>query len=220
MPVLEIITGQETFPTSSAKMHVFVCTAESPVGGPMAPPMGFNEVHIGSAAKGSGSRGITPLGRPARESAAPGYRDDLGYWLTHRLEIIDGTILKLFGSVQRAEGALKMAGACYLRVRQGARYLRLSMTLTQHDWAGRTSAHMEGEFDILTVDEAREAGVVVPDQYSGFAIPERFNRLFATEVIRQEQTALTTASVVTNVGTTAISVIHPRRNIKIRRRGD
>jgi hypothetical protein len=154
--IITATTGTETFSTGSAKSHIFVV--------PSRP--GQKEVHIGIAGRQGGD--VRLISQPSRIPCAPGYRPEMGEWTTGSYEVAENTVLKVFAYRSAASfGAMRTQANLLLRVRSQAAFLKIGTILTGAPNACLTRAWLEGRFDILTLDQARNMGLNIPATFGG-----------------------------------------------------
>ena len=78
-------------------------------------------------------------------------------------KVDEGAILKISVNVRRGHGKLPHTGFIYMKARAEAPYRRLTFDLLDSPNVTLTEAQVEGNFDILSVEDAELEGVVIPE---------------------------------------------------------
>ncbi len=173
--VISATTGQENFSMGSCKFHLFFSPSSKFRG---------REVHIAVAARDDSNPSVLAGSFPELLPAAPGYKDSLGKWTSTRYQLEEGIIVKLFGLVSR-DGERIMASQ-YLQSRGTGALMRISMNTVGWSQAQFQSVSISGRFDLLSLKEATDIGVLTPPNYAVFHLPDYAGRVFKTEILEEE----------------------------------
>lgn len=156
--LIKAITGQENFMGASAKAHLFVCT-------PAKDGNRYKETNILNGE--SAGLGVTTISK--RRLLATSYGPALSLAASCNLfivgdyDIANGTLLKLVVNRHTAAfGEMRVMANIILRVRETAAYRCVTFNLTGNKNAALQKVEVEGRFDILTLAQARKAGVAIP----------------------------------------------------------
>lgn len=153
--LLNVMTGEETFPNASAKVHVFWTPQHNRRG---------KETHIGNASK-EPTTGVSIIQHPRAMSAAPGYLDELGKWTTATYDVPEGTLLKVFMQRSSGFGTMIVRANMFIQMRERAALRQVRARLTGDSRAQFQSAVIAGRFDVLSLDEAAALGAAVPPHF-------------------------------------------------------
>lgn len=149
---IETMLGTENFPGGNAsKVWLFFAPSR-------AYPHAAGEAPLFAAAKAR-TVGINQLRTGGRIAACEGGSDALGWFSQSAYTVPDGLILKLFA--MRKQAGQQRVGCQFLRSRADAPLVRLKVALTGYHRATLREAWVEGRFDLLSLDEAKAAGVKV-----------------------------------------------------------
>ena len=140
--VITLTTGQENVEGALSKFYAWV----------VAP----------NGEEGYASKVLKPLGAPRYEDAVPGMRRDVcGSWATQSFECEDGTLLKIFLSSTGAWGQIPRYGLMFVQVRAAGTFYKIRAQLSGHPRCSRRDAEMHIPGDLLTLEEAVAAGLVI-----------------------------------------------------------
>lgn len=153
MLIITTTTGQENFPNCSCKTFLFYKPSREYPG---------KERHLAYTAK-DGEHGIRRNGTTQMTLAAPRHIDQYGKWFRNSFEVPEGLVLKLFAQRKMPE---QQAGRhaiqnLYLRCREEAPLVRVSVRTTAQDIGSFNTVHTEGRFDVLTAADLGGLGVAV-----------------------------------------------------------
>lgn len=150
--------GFENFETGSAKSYVFVVPTTE---------FKLKEAHIGIVAKSGGP--VRLAGSPEHYPAAPGMRDETGRWTRANYEVPEGLVLKVFMQRNGHFGSMRVMASQLLRMRNNAAYRKVGTILTGNPHAQFSRVWIEGRFDLLSVADAEQYGVLIPPHFrTGF----------------------------------------------------
>lgn len=169
--LLTAITGSETWQGWSAKVHLF----HSPRRGQ------GREVHIGIAARDPANN-ISYAQQGTAALARPGMRAELGQWTNSTFDVPEGEVFKLFA--QRSSGPVRQANM-FLQTRGEAALQRVVVRLSTHPQAAYSAVHIQGRFDLLSWEQARDMGIVVLPQFRPHFEPSVASRMFEVQVVEQ-----------------------------------
>ncbi len=175
MPILKTISGDVNLKGRSAKVIVFY-----------SPKGGGTERFLSQAAR-DGESGVVvrhTLPSPAVAGAKPeicGCRWDSTY------EVREGTVFKIFTRINPGNGKMEKVANFYIRVREDAAYRAVTINTLDVAEVNFRAARIEGNFDMLSVDEAIAEGVKCLPQHRGFADPIAVERVVTSNVILAEE---------------------------------
>ena len=175
--LVSVTYGNETFNSSSAKYHLFVCRTE------VFPLINPTQQHLWQAAKAH-VHGISRHGGLNISDAAPGCGDLLGKWTNATYEIPEGMVIKLFGrlNTEYCHGPGTF-GSLFLKLREKGPLVKITGTLTGDEKAAKDHVLVfEGRADILTDKEIIDLKIQVnyPTSYADMS------RLFTIESVAPE----------------------------------
>ena len=147
-------TGNENWEHASAKCQLFFTPTAAFAG---------KEVPIWRLSKGDNPSVPVAQASTMRTAAAPGLIDAFGFWNTSTYAIPEGVLLKLFA--QRKNTSIgaggHLLGSMFLRARNDAPLIRVSVGLIGDSRAAFTAVHTEGRFDVMSLAEAEARGAIV-----------------------------------------------------------
>ncbi len=147
-------TGNENWEHASAKCQLF-----------FTPTTDFPGKEVPMWRMSKGDNPSVPVEQMAntRTAAAPGLIDAFGFWNTAAYDIPEGVLLKLFA--QRKNTSIgaggHLLGSMFLRAREDAPLIRVSVGLIGDSRAAFTAVHTEGRFDVILLAGAENMGAVV-----------------------------------------------------------
>lgn len=162
MPLIKLTTGNIVLRNQSGQVRAF----HSPRRG----GKGNKEVFLDAAAKSGPTVGVVNrVGTPHIFPSVPGLNPKVvGQACTQMFEIAEGEIIKLFVDARNNYGRRPTRASVYLRIRGGAALRSITFKITDHASAAFNQGEVEGNFDILTLDEVEAEGVKVLPQFKHF----------------------------------------------------
>ncbi len=168
--------GSEVFENSHAKFHVFShkCLTRPPqqtqaqqVSG-RGNHKGFCFTWLAAKDDPTGF-GVSRIGSQRKFPAAPGLREEFGSWKTCQFQVVEGGIIRLFGSRKVGRGPPALLACMFLEVHEHAPLLKVYARLTgDHRAQGPEVLVFEGKAYPITLGQATDLQVVV-DGYNGAA---------------------------------------------------
>lgn len=200
MPIITMTTGREQFPGRSAQVNVTYIPGNK-FGGREESMLLASRGAVGGLTIRRTSHSATPAGIGMKPSV-------VGEWETATYDVPEGVTLKLWA--QQQIGVANMALAL-LEVRAKAPLYRISVDLTGYVRASTPVAHIEGRFDILTLEQARAAGIIPTPMITKFLTTESkpWFRITQTEP-EIEPKAIRRARVVENLDGSKVVVTERR----------
>lgn len=201
--LISTTTGFENFSAGSAKSYLFTVPTRAAPG---------KEQHIGVSARSGG--GINTIGMPSTVPAAPGFVEETGKWTSATFEVPDGQVLKLFAQRSGGFGSMRIMASMFIRTRRHAALRKIGTILTGHPKATYTRVWTEGRFDILTLEQAAELGILVPPHFAHTYAQTMTSRAFEVVEVEREISApaVTVVSMVQNSAGEAIEVRTNRKS--------
>lgn len=151
--LIETMTGNQNFPGKMAKAYVFVTPTTRF-------PRTEGETHLFTAAK-EGIFGIRKHSGGGRILAAEGMTDAAGFFNQTTYDIPEGVLLKVFASKKPQASSQQRTGSLFLLAREHGPLQRVEVVLNDHPGATVTRCHVEGRFDILSLEDAEALGARV-----------------------------------------------------------
>lgn len=176
--LLEMLTGHETFPSQSAKVHVFSSpTREVPSNG--------SEIHVLAALQLS-ERRLRRNGSSQTFQIAPGYRDELGRWTRSVIDAPEGALFKIYAYRNTSWNTRTVHANQYIVMRENAAYRRIRISLSGAPNATFTHAEVKGRFDMLSMEDAIALGAVVRPQFAHHFAPNNVGLLMEVTELEPE----------------------------------
>ncbi len=170
---IQTVLGDVNRRSSSAKVILFHCSRSG----------GGQEVYISQAAKNSDGL-VTTVGFPQHSPAQMGIAMDVGgRMIKAGYSVRGGEVLKVFVNIRRGYSTMDRVGNFYIRVRPEAAYRVVKMKLLLDNTVTFKEASIEGNFDMLTVEEAMAEGVKCLQQHRQFADPINIERIITSNTI-------------------------------------
>lgn len=192
---IDTLTGQQTWNGSQGKFHILWMPSRK-----NKKHVGLGECHLYLAANQSrgGVARVKNQVTPALVGLVTGVDNQFN---ETRFDVPEGQILKLSGFTREGadedgtdEGIKRMAQH-YIRMREGAALRMVKMDLpNEHGRARFPFAYIQGQFDLLTLEEAESYGVKTPPAFHKAFSTTRFKLLFKEEIITPETKAKTIKS--------------------------
>lgn len=204
MTPIETLTGEVNLRYGSAKAFVFYS--------PRIGAAGAAEQHLGIAAKSPQTahlvRKLSPF--PTITPSVSGYAPEVGgKMIRTTYEIANGEVLKVFGQRRAGAGKLTFSACQFLRVRDTAALVELTVRLLSDPIVAEPYAKILGRFDLMTLDEAKSIGVKVLPHFEKMFTQGVVEDLIAAHVIAPEKAKVETVSK--DDGTTAMVTVQKRR---------
>jgi hypothetical protein len=157
MPLIETTSGNETFPSASAKVQVFFVPTRE---------FGGKELPLSQAAQAAG--GVVRLhARGGSQPAGLGMNAGVvGMWHSASYDLPDGAVVKLF--CHRSMQTNKLTGNQFIRMRAGAALREVRARLSGYAKAAIQTAVFRGRFDIISPEEAVALGARIPPEFQRF----------------------------------------------------
>jgi hypothetical protein len=176
MPLLKVTCGNINLRNQSGQVRVF----HSPRKG----GKGEKEVFLDTAAKaGPTIAVISRIGSPHFFSSVPGLNADIvGRATSQVFDIAEGEIIKVFVDSRNNYGKRPTRASIYLRMRAAAASRILKFKITDHASAAFNEGEVEGNFDILTLDEVEAEGVKVLPQFRQYCSEAAVARAITSNV--------------------------------------
>lgn len=179
MQRIRIVAGEINLRGKSAKIIVF----HSPKGG-------GTERFVGQAAKDAES-GVEMLSCVRTKSVARMLEEIGGAAWDYTVNVKEGTILKVFVRLNPGGGKMERIANFYVRCRPGAAYRVVKMSTLIEDTLDVViqlkDGLIEGNFDMLSVDEAIAEGVKCLPQHRSFADPIAVERIISSQTVLSEE---------------------------------
>lgn len=210
--VIKTISGSVNLRKQNAKAHFFHAPRKGGKGGREV----FLDKATSNAATGGQDGVIHRSGTASFADAIPGTNPEIGgRMITQSFQIAEGEIIKAFINVRLSYGRLPRSASVFLRVREEAAYRRLRFNLIDHADTVFTHAEVEGNFDLITVEEAVAAGCHIPKAYLSFSDPSNIETVVDEDIIIREEKAarviITEREVSDGDGTTRVVRTRKRR---------
>ena len=106
-----------------------------------------------------------------------------GKMVSATYKILKNEIVKVFAKIKRGYGTLDKVGSIYLRVRPDAAYRVVKIKLLDMAGVEFKEAYIEGNFDVLTVEEAIAEGVKCLPQHRHFAEKVNVDRIITSNTV-------------------------------------
>ena len=174
---LDLLLGEENLKNQTAKVMAFWC------------PRTTNPAHVGLQECALSSAAQFKFGsllkiKSTKGPAFAGTLKTFGEWDAIRYRLEDGEILKF--QVKRASGgSIKAFCNFYIQVRADAANTEVRFPLTCQEKSINAFAYIRGNFDILTLEEAKIQGVFCPPAFD--AIGHKVRVEAAIQVIELEK---------------------------------
>lgn len=197
--LLSVTSGSENFPdVGVSKFYTFYTPCREHSG---------TEAHIGQRAK-MRQANLIPSGFPQGHPAAPGFIDHYGRWTMSTYDVANGVMLKIFASMKRHGVSRATTMNQLIRVRAGAALRRINFRTLGWSKGAFAVVHVEGRFDLLTVEEATRLGVVIPESFVGTYRPMQPNGLLTCDVLDAETVSepVLADRMITNTAGEAVAV--------------
>jgi hypothetical protein len=174
--LIHTVTGDVNLRGKSAKVIVF----HSPRGG-------GTERFASQAAKDSSS-GISITSSMMSKSVARTLEEIGGRKWDTVLSVEEGTILKVFVKINPGANRMEKTANFYVRVRAAAAYRSVKIKTIQDDVSVLlTEGSIEGNFDMLTVDEAMAEGIRCLPQHRRFAEQIAVDQVISSHTVIAEE---------------------------------
>lgn len=171
MPLLHLTAGKENHRDKSAQIQAFLHVEgkECPVF--VAPRKTDGPLHDK----------VTQIGTPQHRAARPGISTDIGgAWVTCNYEIADNTLIKL--TVAKSLPNNRRNCMLFILMRDNAPLNRITIPLRLNRFSVIDEAVIEGRFDVLTLEQAKQRGAsVIP------AFERMFSDVMRNSMMRLEQ---------------------------------
>lgn len=178
--LIETLTGNQNFPGKLAKVYAFVVPSRR------FPAPG--EVPLFTAAK-EATFGVRKHSGGGRILACEGMSDAAGFFNQTTYEVPEGLILKVFATKKTPVSDGTRVGAVFIQTRADAALQRIEVVLNDHPGATITRAHIEGRFDVVSLEDAEKAGVRVLPMNRRTFFAESVKGLISRKVIAPETKA-------------------------------
>ena len=180
--LIDVTTGGELFKDVSAKTHTFFVPSTKYPG---------TETHIGILSavkhKENNPHNVTRLAKAVVTNAHTRLSAEMGgSWSTGTIDVPEGMVLKIFMGRSLGYGQMRVQGNLLIRVREYAAYRRIGIATTQHPDATNKDVHIEGRFDVLSIEEARSLGVDIPKGKEYFYDPLMIKKGFTEKIMYPE----------------------------------
>lgn len=181
--IIKTLSGSVNLLKSSAKACIFHA--------PKKGGKGSVEIFLDKAARSGITGGpdgvVNRIGLPNYMQSVPGTVPEIsGQMIEQSFAIAEGEIIKVFISVRSGWGKLPRSGNVFLRVRSEAAYQLLTFEMISHPDVAFTHARVEGNFDVLTLEEALAFGVHIPVAYRSMCEQHNVDRILTDRVIVHE----------------------------------
>jgi hypothetical protein len=124
-------------------------------------------------------------------------------------EVTNGEILKVFGQRRAGAGKLTFSACQFLRVRDTAALVELTVRLLSDPIVAEPYAKIVGRFDLITLDEAKSLGVKVLPHFEKMFSQGVVEDLIVAHVLDPEKAKVET--IQKEDGTTALVTVQKRR---------
>ncbi len=204
MTPIETLIGEVNLRYGSAKAFVFYSPR---IGG-----AGAAEQHLGIASKSPQTahlvRKLSPF--PTITPSVSGYAPEVGgKMIRTSYEVANGEILKVFGQRRAGAGKLTFSACQFLRVRDTAALVELTVRLLSDPSVVEPYAKIVGRFDLITLDEAKSLGIKVLPHFEKMFSQGVVEDLISIRIIDPEKAKVETVSK--DDGTTAMVTVQKRR---------
>ncbi len=168
--LITVTYGKEVFERSHAKFHVFSHKC-------LTRPIHSDSGNSGSSTKGfcfmwqaakddPTGFGVTRVGGQRKSQAAPGLRDEFGNWNSCQFHVVEGGIVRLFGSRKSGNGPPALNACMFLEMNELAPLLKVYGRLTgDHRAAADEVLAFEGKAYQITLEMAAEMQVVLDGNF-------------------------------------------------------
>ena len=177
MNTLKTLTGNFVLPRQSGQVRLFHSPRK---GGP-----GNREVFLDKAST-SGVTGdaIHRTHKPVFHSSVPGSKPDVvGRMIEATYGIEDGEVVKIFVQIRQNYGKRPKQANIFIRMREKAAYRKFRILLSENSNLAFTHAEIEGNFDVLEVEDCEALGIHIPPGYLPFASPSARRRVLDEDLI-------------------------------------
>lgn len=194
MPTIKTQTGNINRRSSSASVSVF----HSPRKGEKKVEKFINVMAKTANVHSAGL--VTSIGSAQFAAAIPGVKPEIGgRFVTASYEIAEGEILKIHVNVRPGYGTMEKCAAFYIRMRDEAAYRVVTIPLLTGNDLSYEEAKIEGNFDMLTVEQARAEGVLVKKKFEHLSEAVAVERVIGENTVVVEERSAQTVKEVKEV---------------------
>lgn len=180
---LDCMFGEETSPTKSAKMHVFILN-----------PTRDKEDHVAGAGKGGDTR-VSKITQDTFSAHVNDIRLDTGFargqWTIARYQLDEGVVFKVYAlktsrPSRDSRRINRTQGAFYAVMRPGAALREVRLDLLCESTSRYRQATVKGNFDILSPEDLPALNIFPTGIMVGAVKSSNVERLFTDDIIARE----------------------------------
>jgi len=176
MPLLKTTSGNVVLRNQSGQVRVFHC--------PQRGGKGTTESFLDAASKaGTTASVVRRVGSMSLSPSVPGLNPKIvGQFCQQLFDIEEGEIVKVFVDCRNNYGKRPTRASIYLRLRATAATRLIRFKVTDHPSSAFQHGEIEGNFDILTLNEVEAAGVKVLAQFRSFCSDAVVQRAISEQI--------------------------------------